>query len=224
LAGYPLAMEIPVARTKAQPGGHPLREEVVAHHRRQRIVDGAAQVIAKRGYRNVSVADIVKEAAIARSRFYENFSSREDCFFALYEQGASAALQAVGEGCQACDGDFRERVKAGIAALLAYLEADPALARACVVEGPAVGPGINDRFERLIRDFAALLHAGRNGETEDELPATAEETVVGGLYWLLYYALLEERPKRLKSLLPQLTEFALIPFAGAESTRVGATR
>lgn len=213
-----------MARTNAQPGGHPLREEVVAHHRRQRILDGAAQVIARRGYRNVSVADIVKSAAIARARFYENFSSREDCFFALYDQGTEGALEAVEEACRESEGDFRERVRVGIAALLGYLEAHPALARACVVEGPAVGPGVNDRFEQLIGNFAALLHAGRRREAaEADLPSTVEETVVGGLYWLLYYALMEKRPKRVKSLLPQLTEFALIPFVGAESARVTAT-
>jgi AcrR family transcriptional regulator len=209
-------------RTKAQPGGHPLRQEVVAHHRRQRILNGAAAVIATSGYRSTSVADIVKAAAIARSRFYENFSSREDCFFALYDEGVEGALQAVQQGCRENGDEFRDMVRAGIAALLAYMEANRDLATACVVEGPAVGPGVNDRFERLIKDFAALLRAGSADQELEDLPATVEETVVGGLYWLLYYALLEKRPKRLKSLLPQLTEFALIPFVGAESARTTA--
>jgi AcrR family transcriptional regulator len=208
-----------VARTRAQPGGHPLRQEVVVHHRRQRILIGAAEVIADRGYRTVSVADIVKTAAIARSRFYESFSSKEDCFLALYDEGCQAALKAVEEGCEASSGDFRERVHAGIAALLAHIEANPDLARACIVEGPAAGPAINDRFESAIEAFAALLHAGRDPEQADELPSRVEETVIGGLYWLLYYALLEERPKRVKALLSQLTEFALIPFAGTEAAR-----
>jgi len=211
----------PKARRNVQPGGYPLRPEVVAHHQRRRILDGAARVVAERGYREVSVADIVKEAAIARARFYENFASKEDCFLNVYDETAEQTLEAVGQACSGSLESFPERVSAGIAALLQAIEADPARARACVVEGPAVGPAINSRFEKLVADFAALLRSGR-GEGSSELPATAEETVVGGLYWLLYHAMIEERPKKIARLRPQLVEFALIPFIGAEAAAAAA--
>jgi AcrR family transcriptional regulator len=203
------------ARRRARPGGHPLRPEVVAHHQRRRILAAAARVCAERGYRQVSVADIVKAAAVARGRFYENFSSKEDCFFALYDAATAAALEAASKACAEASGDFPERVESGIAALLAFIEADRDRARACIVEGPAVGPPINARLEKLIGDFAALLRSGRGDAREGELPGTVEETVVGGLYWLLYYALLEDRPKQVSRLRSQLVEFALIPFLGA---------
>jgi len=210
------------ARRRAQPGGHPLRREVVAHHQRRRILDGAAKVFAERGYRQASVADIVKAAAIARARFYENFASKEDCFFALYETATEATLDRVGTACATSIESFPERVSAGIAALLAAIEADRDAARACIVEGPAVGPPINGRFEKVIGDFAALLRTGRGDAGPSELPETVEETVVGGLYWLLYHALLEERPKRIGRLRPQLVEFSLIPFIGAEAAAAAA--
>lgn len=198
-----------------RPGGHQLRPEVVSHHQRQRIIAGAAEIIAAQGYRNVSVADIVKTAAVARGRFYEHFSSKEDCFFALYEFGTASALDAVEEACKDLEGDFPTRVRTGLAALLAHIEANPELARSCIVEGPAVGPAISTRFESLIAGFAGLLRAGRDRKGGEELPETVEETVVGGLYWILYYALLEQKPKKVARLLPQLSEFSLIPFAGA---------
>lgn len=204
-------------RRRIQPGGHPLRPEVVAHHQRQRIIAAAARVIAERGYRNVSVADIVKAAAIARGRFYEHFSSKEDCFFALYDAAAETALSAVREACAKGKEDFPERVRVGIVALLAAIDADRERARACVVEGPAVGPAIAPRFEKVIEDFAEILRSGRGEDASDDLPVTVEETVVGGLYWLLYHALLEDRPKKIGKLQPQLTEFSLIPFIGAEA-------
>lgn len=199
-----------------------MRREVVAHHQRQRILAGAARVFSERGYRQASVADIVKAAAIARGRFYDNFSSKEDCFFALYDAGAEAILEGVGQACGESTESFPERVSAAIGGLLATIEADPTLARACVVEGPAVGPAINDRFEKLIGGFAALLRSGRDGDGAPELPETVEETVVGGLYWLLYHALLEQRPKRIGRLRPQLVEFSLIPFIGAEAAAAAA--
>lgn len=213
----------PRPRRRAQPGGHALRPEVVAHHKRQRILTAAAKVFAERGYRQVSVADIVKESRIARGRFYENFRSKEDCFFAVYDAATTATLDTIGRACAETAESFPERVSAGIAALLKAIEADPDAARACVVEAPAVGPAITDRFEKLIGDFAALLRSGRKDASSSELPETVEETVVGGLYWLLYYALLEGRPKKMSRLRPQLVEFSLIPFVGAEAAGTAAT-
>lgn len=203
---------------RPRPGGHQLRPEVIAHHQRRRILAGAAQAIAGRGYRQTTVADIVKSAAIARARFYENFSSKEDCFFALYDDAVESTLQVVSAACEADQREFPERLGAGVRALVAQLESDRDLARACIVEGPAAGPAIGGRFEHLIAAFAALLRGGRGDAGVAELADTVEETVVGGLYWLLYYALLEGEEK-LEPLAPQLIEFSLIPFIGAEAAR-----
>jgi len=205
-------------RRRVHPGSGPLRPEVVALHQRQRIIAGATRAFSTLGYRQVSVADIVRSAAVARGRFYEHFASKEDCFFALYDDATAAALASVSEACGGPGYDFPERVRRGISALLGVLESDRDRARACILEGPAVGPAINDRFEHLIGSFAGLLRSGRGEAGDSELPETVEETVVGGLYWLLYYALLEERPKRIASLRSQLVEFSLTPFIGAEAT------
>lgn len=204
-------------RGRVQPGAHRLRPEVVVHHQRQRIIAAAAKTFSELGYRQVSVADLVRSAAVARGRFYEHFGSKEECFFALYDETTAAAREVIAQACADIDGAFPERVQAAISALISFIESDRPRARACIVEGPAVGPPINERFECLIREFAALLREGRGDVDGSELPETVEETVVGGLYWLLYYALLEERPKKLTRLRPQLVEFSLIPFIGAEA-------
>jgi len=211
--------EAPQGRRPARPGGHQLRREVVAHHQRRRILAGAAAVFSEKGYKASRVSDIVSGAAIARTTFYENFASKEDCFLGLYDQTAAALLTAVRLACDEAEGEFADRVRTGIAALLAEIESDPPAARAAIVEGPAVGSAIDERFERLIADFAALLRRGRGEATAAELAATVEETIVGGLYWLLYYALLEEEPQPIGKLAPQLVEFSLIPFIDADAAR-----
>jgi AcrR family transcriptional regulator len=74
-------MEVSPSHTsRGRPGGHQLRHVVIVHHQRERILT-AVELIAERGYRAVTIAYIVRRAAIARGRFYENFASREDCFF-----------------------------------------------------------------------------------------------------------------------------------------------
>lgn len=198
-----------------RPGGHQLRQEVLFHHQRQRILLAAAEVFAASGYRQVAVADIIRQARVGRGRFYEHFSSKEDCFLALYDLGASSAVSVVEEACGDPALSFAERVQAGIAAFLDYVEANPDLARACIVEGPVVGPAATERFESAIAEFASLLRRSRGEAGEDQLPSGVEETLVGGLYWILYYAVLEHRPKRVGRLLPQLSEFSLASIPAA---------
>jgi AcrR family transcriptional regulator len=188
---------------------------MVSHHQRQRILRAAAEVFAASGYRQVAVADIVKQAGVGRGRFYEHFSSKEDCFLALYDLGASSALSVVEEACSGPALTFAERVQAGMAAFLDYVEANPDLARSCIVEGPVAGPAAAAHFENAVGEFASLLQRSRGDAGEDPLLSGVEETFVGGLYWILYYAVLEHRPKKLGRLLPQLSELSLITFPAA---------
>jgi AcrR family transcriptional regulator len=208
--------------SQARPGGHQLRPEVVAHHLRERILDAAVELIAERGYRAVTVADIVKGAATARQKFYENFSSKQDCFFAAYDRALEEALRRVVEAGAGAGDSFPARISAAVAALLAYMSEQPELARACLLEAPAIGSEMQARNEKARQGFAELLRGGRGEEGAAELPASVEESVLGGLYWLLYQALLSGEPKRIEELQPDLVEFALAPFVGAEAARRAA--
>jgi AcrR family transcriptional regulator len=210
-----MASSSPSPSPRARPGGHRLRREVVVHHQRERILTAAVELIAERGYRAVTVADIVKRAAIARLKFYENFSSKSDCFLAAYDRGLGEATRRVGEACEQHPDSFPERVSAGITALLGYAAAEPALARACIVEAPLLGVAMKGARERALAGFAPLLGGGRREAGAAELPQTVEESVFDGLYWLLYDAILSGAPEQLEELRPQLVEFALLPFLGA---------
>jgi AcrR family transcriptional regulator len=208
---------------RVQPGGHQLRREVVVHHQRQRILAAAVDLVAERGYRAVTVADIVKRAATARLKFYENFSSKQDCFLVAYDAALAEATRRVGEATGGPDASFPERVSAGLAALLDYAAAEPALARACLVEAPSLGPVMQGRREQALGAFAPLLRGGREEVGEAELPESVEESVLGGLYWLAYNAILSAQPEPIEELHAELVEFALLPFLGASAARSAAT-
>lgn len=207
---------------RVRPGGHQLRGEVVVHHRRERILAAAVELIAERGYRAVTVADIIKRAGVAKLKFYENFSSKSDCFLAAYDRGLGEATRRVGEACGQHPDSFPERVSVGIAALLDYAAAEPALARACIVEAPLLGAAMQGARERALTGFAPLLRGAREEVGEAELPSTVEESVFDGLYWLLYDAILTGTPEHIEELRPQLVEFALLPFLGASAAAEAA--
>lgn len=205
------------------PGRQQLSREFIARHQRARIVEALAEETAERGYRAVTVADIVRRAGIARNTFYENFSSKEDCFLAAQQHGAELLRERIVEAAGAVEA-WPRRVEVGLATLLATLAEMPALGRLCFVEALSVGPAAVERYEESLQAFVPFFRIGRqvspNGR---ELPETLEEALVGGVFWIVYQRLILGEADRLESLLPELLEFALTPYLGAEAAHRTAT-
>jgi AcrR family transcriptional regulator len=204
------------------PGRHRLPREFIARHQRARIVNALALEVSQKGYRAVTVADIVKRAGIARNTFYENFSSKEDCFLAAQKFAMSAALERVVDAAGEID-DWPSRVKAGLAAFLGFVAEEPALARTCMVDALAAAPTSVRYYEESLQAFVSLFKLGRDVSPHgQELPETLEEALIGGVFWILYQRLLVEEPEKIGALLPELVEFALTPYLGAEAARAAA--
>lgn len=205
--------------TRPLPGRQPLSREFIARHQRARIVKGLALEVSEKGYRAVTVADIVKRAGIARNTFYENFGSKEECFLAAQDYAMSAALSRVVESAGDID-DWPRRVEGGLAAFLAYVAEEPALARTCMVEALAAGPASVAYYEESLQAFVSLFRLGRDVSPRGgELPDTLEEALIGGVFWILYQRLLLAETDSVEDLLPELVEFALTPYLGSEAAR-----
>lgn len=204
---------------RALPGRHSLPREFIAQHQRARIIAALAEETVEKGYRAVTVADIVRRAGIARNTFYENFSSKEDCFLAACDFAVNEALsRAVDAG-----GKFDvwpAMVRAGLAAFLKYVAGEPALARTCIVEALSAGPAAIERYERSIQAFVPFFQRGRKiSPGGEELPETLEETIVGGIFWILYQRIIMGQVEQIEDLLDQLVEFSLTPYLGAEAAK-----
>lgn len=208
---------------RPRPGQHALPREFIAQHQRARIVAALAEETVEKGYRAVTVADIVRRAGIARNTFYENFSSKEDCFLAASEFAVEEALRRVVDAASAVE-SWPARVNAGLAAFLRYVASEPALARTCIVEALSAGPAAVERYEHSIQAFVPLFRMGRKVSPQgDELPETLEETIVGGLFWILYQRIVMGQVEEIEELLQELVEFSLTPYIGAEAAKRAAS-
>jgi AcrR family transcriptional regulator len=58
----------------------PVGAEVAGHPFRRRLLEGLAESITERGYRDTTIADIVRHARTSKRTFYQEFSSKEECF------------------------------------------------------------------------------------------------------------------------------------------------
>lgn len=201
------------------PGRYQLSREFIAHHQQARIVVALAEEVAVKGYRAVTVADIVRRAGIARNTFYDNFASKEACFLAAQDHAVGEALRRVVEAATEVD-SWPARVDAGLAAFLGYVASDPALARTCIVEALSAGPAAVARYEESLQAFIPLFRVGRTISPHGEdLPDTLEETVIGGVFWIVYQRIILGEAEQIEQLRPELVEFSLTPYIGAEAAK-----
>jgi AcrR family transcriptional regulator len=201
------------------PGRQPLSREFIARHQRARIVNALAEETVSRGYRAITVSDIVRRAGIARNTFYENFGSKEECFLAAQDLAVEEALRRVVEAGAATE-SWPARVDGGIAAFLGYVAEQPALARTCIVEALSAGEEARARYERSLQEFVPLFRIGRKSSPHgEELPETLEETIVGGVFWIVYQRIIAGETTEIERLRPDLVEFALTPYLGAEAAK-----
>ena len=205
--------------TRPLPGRQQLPREFIAQHQRARIIVALAQETSEQGYQQVTVADIVRRAGTARNTFYENFRSKEDCFLATQEYAMTAALERVVETAGTLQ-SWPQRVRAGLTAFLSYVAEEPALARTCMVEALSAGPAAVEYYEKSQQAFVSLFRLGRDVSPHGaDLPETMEEAIIGGVFWIVYQRLAGGEVVAIPGLLPELIEFALTPYLGAEAAR-----
>jgi AcrR family transcriptional regulator len=170
----------------------------LAESQRERLLDATESLIAEKGAARTTIEAIVKAAGVSSVTFYEHFRDKEECFVATFER-AVGELRAVVVGALPAAGSREERVRAGLEALLAAVDADPSRARLCFVEAQQGG-------RRMAAAYDATLDA-----VAAELGDSLGQAIAGGLAWLLRERLELGGGGSVRALLPQMTDVILAP-------------
>jgi AcrR family transcriptional regulator len=197
-------------RSDAPPVRPELSREFVAVHKRRRIMDAIAELTAEHGYDATKIGDIVRRAGVARKTLYDNFEGKEEVFLAAFDAAVDEAIVRIEEDCAEVEGGWEERVQAGLASFLRYLAENPALGRMCMIEALSATPAATQRYEDAMGRFVELTK--RTVPHDDKLPDTIEETLVGGVAWIVYQQLRRDEGEKAEDLLPELSEFMLAPY------------
>ena len=205
-------------------GRHGYSREQVAHHQRERLIAGLAEAVAEKGYAAVTLTDIVRHAKVSRRVFYANFESREQCFLAAFEVVVGHLRELVSEAVAGIE-EWPSQAVAATRAVLAFLAAEPDLARLCLVESRGAGPAVTARFNEAVGELAPLLARGRAERPSGErpLPDSTEDSTIGSLVSLAHRKVASGEAAELEDLLPDCAELALLPYLGpAEAARLAA--
>lgn len=212
--GQPAGAAEPSTRLPA--GRHGLPHEFVVENQRERMITGLVDVVATRGYKDTTVADITKAAGVSRRTFYEHFSDKEECFLAAYGMIADHLLKSMQAATEVFD-EWPQKVRAALGTMLRFLSAEPELARVYAFEPIAAGGEIANRHRTSMQSLMEILREGRPGRPgAHPLPEVTEETLVGGIFSLIVREIIAGRTGQLEELLPDLVELTLTPYLGAE--------
>ncbi len=83
----------------------------------------------------------------------------------------------------------------------------------CMIEALSATPAATERYEAAVQRFVELTK--RTVPHTEQLPDTIEETLVGGVAWIIYQQLRRHEAEKAEDLLPELSEFMLAPFLSA---------
>ncbi len=158
----------------------------VADIQRARMIAAMAQVARERGAGASTVADVVARSGVSRRTFYELFADRDDCFRAAFDQAVERAALRVLPACESAVG-WRERMRAGLEALLEFLDDEPDLGALCVVDALGAGPAALERRARVVQALIDAVHQGRREAGAGAKPTRlTAEGVVGAVLSVLH--------------------------------------
>lgn len=174
---------------------------------RERLLDGMARTVARRGYGATPVAEVLKAAGVSRRTFYEQFADKQDCFLAAYDAIAGLCARQLVAGYHAGSG-WEDGLARAYDALLGTLASEPDFAHLAVVDVLAAGSRGIARRERSLRRFASFLDHTRERAHEDARPpALVSRAIVGGMHELVYGAVLRGETRRLPDLRDDLLHY-----------------
>jgi AcrR family transcriptional regulator len=191
--------------------------ELVDSPKREKILSGMLEEVGSAGYDATSVRTVLTRTGLYRQAFYDNFSDKDECYREAFAV-AVGRLEALAVAAAASEETWRGRLRAGLGAVLEFLDAEPDVSRAVVVEVHVAGREPLERRAEAMKRAADFIDLARleSGEA-DSPPRIAPEGIVAGIHAVVHARLSTGACEGFGELLPEFMYFAVLPYFGAEA-------
>lgn len=225
---YVSAMGPRTARPRAEyqlpPGRHNLPRSYVEDHQRRRILDAIVDVVSLEGYSAMSVEDIIGAAGVSRRTFYDHFKSKEEAFLSVIESVSEELVECVQNAYDEADG-FPAAIRDGVGTFLQFLADEPRYGDLLIVEVLAAGPVPIAGRNRIMTAFAGMVRDRAEGLAKKRKPPElAAETIVGGIYEVVFSRILQGKTRELPTLLPDLAYSLMQVYIGHDAAKREAVK
>jgi AcrR family transcriptional regulator len=126
------------------------------HPFRRRLLEGLSASITQRGYRETTIADIVRHARTSKRTFYQEFSSKEECFIELLRTSNEEMIAHI-MGAVDPEAFWQDQIRQAIGAYVDVIEARPAVMLSWIRELPALGAVVRSVQRHGIEHFIDMM-------------------------------------------------------------------
>jgi AcrR family transcriptional regulator len=105
---------------------------------RDRLLDGLAASIGERGYRDTTVADIVRHAKTSKRTFYEQFASKSECLIELLRRNNALLIESIRATVDP-EAAWQDQIRQAAGAYVDHIASRPAITLSWIREAPALG-------------------------------------------------------------------------------------
>jgi AcrR family transcriptional regulator len=187
--------------------------------RRARLVAAFSKAAAEQGYSRLDVSTVARYGGVSVAEFEEHFQSVEQALVAAQEAFLERLWLDIEAACEGA-GEWPEKVRDAVAAVIDSLVEASAIARVFAIEAPGVSFAAAERQYAALNCLAAVLRVGRRSYTRAaSLPDSSERALVGGTVSIVCEHLLAEDPTAIPRLRGELVELLLSPYLGEEEAR-----
>ena len=194
---------------------------------RERILNAAASLFARRGYYNSNVDEIVQQSGTSKGSFYFHFPSKEQMALGLVDQLSEKLVRKL-ERSIASEPDPLKRIPLAIDALLSTFSKQRKLAQILMVNIVGQGRAMDRKFLPIRDKFAGLIRRELDAAVEVGAIRPVDTNLVsqlwlGALNEIILRWLLQDKPSPLMESAPAVRELLMngIGVQAAEGEVVG---
>ena len=149
--------EAPAVPEWGVPPGQRLTREEKKARTRERLVDAAARVFARKGFAGTSLDEIADEAGVTKGAVYSNFDSKEDLVRAVLE----------------------ERLETPLRSIAWEVDRQGSMEEDAVRASEQLGAVLDQQRDALLLSFEFAIHAARDTDFRDDFVAYHRDAIKG---------------------------------------------
>jgi AcrR family transcriptional regulator len=182
--------------------------------RRGRILAALAELACERGIGRTSVGGVVARAGVSTGTFYEEFSGLEECFVAVVDLGLALPPELIVRAF-AGEEDWRDGMRAALAALLEFFDREPQLTQVWFCEILAAGTWALEHRERNIALVRSVIVEYWWAAASLRADPVLAKGVMAAVFDVLTTHVVTRREEPFITLLAPLTSLVISPLSGA---------
>ncbi|MEV5703734.1 TetR/AcrR family transcriptional regulator [Actinoallomurus sp. NPDC052274] len=123
---------------------------------RRRLLDGLSTSIVEKGYRNTTVADVVRRARTSRRTFYEHFTDKDECFIALLTAANAEMIRQISAAVDQT-APWPTQVRQAVETWIACAESEPAIMLSWIRDVPSLGDAARRLQREVMEAFITVI-------------------------------------------------------------------